>query len=145
MERILQGVIIRFKYTRRLYISGGNLGETEGRSPPKFEVGDGPCIRPPNILRSSVVGCARKYEKSKKGVFVVRKGSCTKGHVRHLTKQSEDPEKSVKIRTTWSMTKKGHEKFLPLKWKFKKNVILVGEKFSRPPQLCARFPPLLYI
>jgi len=40
--------------------------------PPKIwksEVGDGPdgpCIRPPNILRSSVVGCARKYEESKK-------------------------------------------------------------------------------
>jgi len=48
-----------------------------GDGPPKFEVGDGPCIRPPNILRSSVVGCARKYEKSKKGVFLVRKGSCT--------------------------------------------------------------------
>jgi len=31
--------------------------------------GDGPCIRPPNILRSSVVGCTRKYEKSKKVVF----------------------------------------------------------------------------
>jgi len=28
---------------------------------PKFEVGDGPCI-----LRSGVVGCARKYEQSKK-------------------------------------------------------------------------------
>ena len=27
-----------------------------GDGPPKeFEVGDGPCIRPPNILRSSVV------------------------------------------------------------------------------------------
>src|SRR6218665_3585939 len=49
-------------------------------------VGDGPCIRPPNILRSSVVGCARKYEQSKKRchkgiffseivVFLVRKGS----------------------------------------------------------------------
>src|SRR6218665_2688560 len=47
-----------------------------GDVPPKFEVhmGDGPCIRPPNILRSSVVGCAQKYEQSKKGVFVERKG-----------------------------------------------------------------------
>src|SRR6218665_4144382 len=26
---------------------------TGGTVPPKFEVGDGPCIRPPNILRSS--------------------------------------------------------------------------------------------
>jgi len=37
--------------------------------PSNFEVGGGgPCIRPPNILRSSVVGCARKYE-HKKGVI----------------------------------------------------------------------------
>jgi len=28
-------------------------------APKKFEVGDGPCIRPPNILRSSVVRCAK--------------------------------------------------------------------------------------
>ena len=49
----------------------------------------GPCIRPPNILRSrpSVVECARKYEQSKKSVIglkeffseivvvLVRKGS----------------------------------------------------------------------
>src|SRR6218665_3722765 len=40
--------------------------------------------------------------------------------------------------------KKGHQKFLPLNWKFfqKKNVILVGENFFRPPKLGARFPPL---
>src|SRR6218665_479848 len=48
-----------------------------GAVPQSLRWGDGPCIRPPNILRSSVVGCARKYEKSKKGVFLVRKGSCT--------------------------------------------------------------------
>ena len=53
---------------------------------PKFEVGDGPCIGPPNILRSSVVGWARKLEESKKigvvqeffverGLIVVKKGS----------------------------------------------------------------------
>ena len=57
-----------------------------GGRPPKFEMGDGPCIRPPNILRSSVVGCAQKYEQSKKKgiikeffseivVFLVKKGS----------------------------------------------------------------------
>ena len=43
---------------------GEKLGETV---PPKFGVGRGrPCIRPPNILRSSVVGCSRKYKQSKK-------------------------------------------------------------------------------
>src|SRR6218665_390435 len=31
---------------------------TGGTVPQKFEVGDGPCIGSPNILRSSVVGCA---------------------------------------------------------------------------------------
>ena len=38
---------------------------TGGRSP-KLWSGDGPCIRPPNILRSSLVGWALKYEQSKK-------------------------------------------------------------------------------
>jgi len=33
--------------------------------PPKFEVGDGPCIHLANILRSSVIGCVWKYELSK--------------------------------------------------------------------------------
>jgi len=51
----------------------------------------------PNILRSSVVGCARKYEHSKKGVkelfceigvFLVKNGSYTTFH-------------TVKIRKIW--------------------------------------------
>src|SRR6218665_2899472 len=68
--------------------------ETGGTVPPKkFDVGDGPCIRPPNILRRSVVGCARKYEQSKKGVFLVRKGSYTTVNI-------------VKIRKLWE--KKGN-------------------------------------
>jgi len=32
----------------------GNLGGL-GNGPPKFEVGDGPCIRPPNALRTAVI------------------------------------------------------------------------------------------
>jgi len=28
-------------------------------------VGDGPCIRPPNISRSTVIGCEAKYELTK--------------------------------------------------------------------------------
>ena len=43
---------------------GGDLGETV---PPKFEVGDGPCIRPPYIWRKSVISCEGKYEVTKKG------------------------------------------------------------------------------
>src|SRR6218665_3909425 len=45
---------------------GGDLG---GRSPPKFEMGAGLCIRPPNISRSSVIGCVSKLKLSKKGVI----------------------------------------------------------------------------
>jgi len=69
----------------------------------------------------------------KKGVFLVRKGSRTtfsRAKIRKIR------EKRGKIRKTWWMTKKGHQKFLPLKWRFfqKKIVILVGENFSRLPQ-----------
>jgi len=48
---------------------GGDLGGTGGWSPSNFEVGDGPCIRPPNISRSGVTGCVAKYEHTKKGVM----------------------------------------------------------------------------
>ena len=41
---------------------GGDLGGTEGTVPLNFEVGDGPCNRPPNIWRSSVMECAEKYK-----------------------------------------------------------------------------------
>jgi len=44
---------------------GVDLGGLWGH-PPKFEVGDLPCIRLPNIWRSSVKGCAGKYEVSTK-------------------------------------------------------------------------------
>src|SRR6218665_672164 len=47
---------------------GGDLGGLRD-GPPKFEVGGRPMYRSPNILRSNVVGCARKYDKSKKGVI----------------------------------------------------------------------------
>ena len=69
-----------------LLVRGGDPEGTGGTPPKKFEVGDGPCIGTPNILRSSVVGWARKLEQSKKiGVvkeffseivlFLVKKGS----------------------------------------------------------------------
>jgi len=95
----------------------GGLG---GRSQ-KFEVGDGPCIRSPNILsRPSSVGCARKYEQGKKnGVIkeffseivavLVRKGSYTTLNIvndtENLGKETENPK-------TGSTTKKGHKKNL---------------------------------
>jgi len=67
---------------------------TGGTVPPKiWGGGKAHASVPLNILRSSVVGCTRKYEQSKKGVineffsevvvFLVRKGSYT--HIRHST------------------------------------------------------------
>ena len=46
---------------------GRRLRENWGDGPPKFEMGDGPCIRL-NILRSTVIGCEAKYELIKKGL-----------------------------------------------------------------------------
>src|SRR6218665_1752075 len=45
---------------------GRRLRGDWGDSPPKFEAGDGPCIRPPYISRSSFIGWVGKYEVSKK-------------------------------------------------------------------------------
>ena len=47
--------------------TGGGQGVTWGMVPPKFEVGDGPCIRFPNILKTTRFGCEAKHELSKKG------------------------------------------------------------------------------
>src|SRR6218665_864964 len=63
-----KNMLLQWKYCsnddthRRRY--GGNCGT----APRKYEVGDGTCIRIPNILRSSVVGIVKKYELTKKGV-----------------------------------------------------------------------------
>ena len=95
---------------------GRDLG---GAAPPKFEVGEtAHASVPTNILRSSVVGRARKYEQSKKGVvkeffseivvFLVKKGSYTtfnRVKIRRIWK------KKGKIRKIWSMTKKSHKNF----------------------------------
>src|SRR6218665_632354 len=100
----------------------------------------------PDILRSSVVGCARKYEQSKKGVIkeffseivvvLVRKGSYT---TLNIVKDTENLGKERgKIRKTWSMSKKKvirnfgceNENF------FRKNVIQKSwsaKIFRRPP------------
>src|SRR6218665_396808 len=139
------------------YCRGGDLGGLGGRFPPKIlGAGDGPCIRPPNILRSSVVGCARKNEQSKNGVIKeffseivvvhVRKGSYT---TLNIVKDMENPGKGREILKTWSMTKKGHQKFWPGKCTFfsEKNVIQKSwspKKNFRPPKLGARSPPLDY-
>ena len=106
---------------------GEDLGGDGGRSLPKnLRWGDGPCIRSPNILRSSVVGLARKHEQSKKigivkeffsGIvfFLVKKGSYTTFYtvkIRGILK------KRINIRKTWWLKKKGHQKFWAWKWAF---------------------------
>src|SRR6218665_1096570 len=79
----------------------GGLG---GRSPQKFEVGDSPCIGPPNILRSSVVADVREsMNRVKNGVFLVRKWSYTTFNIVNIRKMWE---KKGKIPKTKSMTKK---------------------------------------
>ena len=44
-------------------------GDWGDGSPKKIEVGDGPCIRPPNILRSSVCRTCEKARIEKKGMY----------------------------------------------------------------------------
>jgi len=64
---------------------GGNLGGL-GRRPPKFEVGDGPCIRPP-IFREVVLSDVREsMERVKKWCF-----SCEE-RAMHDILESKDPE-----------------------------------------------------
>jgi len=46
---------------------GGDLGGTGGRSPKIFGWGTAHASVPPNTWRSSVKGCAGKYEVTKKG------------------------------------------------------------------------------
>jgi len=47
--------------------TGEDLGWTGGMVPQNLRWGNGPCIRPPNILISTVTGCEVKYELTKEG------------------------------------------------------------------------------
>jgi len=91
-----------------------------GDGPPKkLRWGDGSCIRPPNILRSSFVGCARKHEQSEKScnqwIIFLNRGFSREERVMYgMTLWKE----TRKIRKSWSMTKKGHQKFWTWKWRF---------------------------
>src|SRR6218665_169757 len=85
-------------------------GALSGRFPQQLQVGDGPCIRPPNILRSSVVGCARKYEQSKKRCHKGNSGcSCEEGVIYDIDRCKKIRkiwEKKGKVRKTWSIPTK---------------------------------------
>jgi len=48
---------------------GRALGGNGGWPPKKISGVDGSCIRPPNILKSNVIGYVRKCKLSKKGVI----------------------------------------------------------------------------
>src|SRR6218665_3607981 len=92
------------------------------------------------IFREVVLSDAREREsmkRVKKGVFLVRKGSNMTFNI-------------PKIGKMWEKKKRGHQKFLPRKWKYfprKKSFGSLGsaEKFFRPPKLGARSPPLLKV
>ena len=119
----------------------GDVCETGGWSPQKnYEVGDGPCIRSPNISRSSVIGCVSKHELIKKGVmeefllfwnrgFYQEKGVI---YVVYRISDSRDRQKTDKIQ-------KSHQKLLALKWKcfYKK-----GHSKRPSPKLGAKSPPM---
>jgi len=97
---------------------------TGGTVPPKkFEVGVSPCIRP------QIFGEVVLSEQSKKGVFLVRKGSYTTFNIVKSGKRKRKSENA------WSITKKGHQNFCRENGIFYE--ILVGETFFRPPQTSA--------
>ena len=76
-------------------------------------------------------------------VFLVRRGSYT---IFNIVKIRKIWEKKWKIRKTWSMNKKGHQKFLPWKWEFfpkKASFRNLGPRKNFPsPKLGARSPSL---
>src|SRR6218665_4171128 len=135
---------------------GGDLRGL-GDGPPNFDVVDGPCILRFNtcILRSSVVGCARKYEQSKKGVikelfseivvFLVKKGTYTTFNTVKILKIWK---KKGKIRKTWSKVIRNFGGENGNFFEKPHSEILVREKFFRPPKHGATSPPmskLMYI
>src|SRR6218665_2958744 len=117
---------------------GGNLGGLEGRSPQSLKWGTAHAFFHPNILRSSVVSCARKYEKSKKGVFLVRKGLCT---ICNKVKIRKIREKRGKIRKTWPMTKTRSSEIFAGKMKLfqKKTTSWSVKNLSFPPNSAPGF------
>jgi len=110
-----------------------------GTVPQNLRWGDGPCIRPPNILRSSVVGCAREHEQSRKrcyeGIIFWNRGFPREERVINDISQGKDMENLRKYRENLKKPwlKKGRA------WKRKRfpkkphSEILVCEIFSVPP------------
>ena len=120
-------------------LRGGDLGGTGGTVPPQnLRWGTAHALVPPNILRSSVVGCAWKYEQSENGGFLVRKWSYTTFNIVNIRKMWE---KKGKIRRTKSMTKKKViRNFYPENGHFPE--IGPWKFFWVPPKFGARSPPM---
>ena len=109
--------------------------------PQNLRWGDGPCIGPPNILRSSVVGWAQKLQQSEKvgfrqGILFWNSAFSCEERVIYNILHSKDTE-NLKRAGRW--LKKGHQNFWAWKWKFvsEKNVIQkfwYAKIFSVTPQ-----------
>src|SRR6218665_3117001 len=84
-----------------LSVMGGDLGGLGGRPPKKFEVGDGPCIRPLQFLRSTVMGCEAKYELTKRcqgGIFLSEiEVFCQEKGIIYVINQISDKIESKKV------------------------------------------------
>ena len=122
---------------------GGDLGGGDGPPTSNLRWGDCPCIGPPiyfPIFWEVVLSDVREsMNRVKYCFFLVRKWSYTTFNIVNIRKIWE---KKGKIRRTRSMTKKkGHQKFLPWKWKF---FLKLGreKKFLVPPKFGARSPPM---
>jgi len=101
----------------------GDLGRLGDGPQKNLRLGDGPCIRPPNVLRSSVVGCARKYEESKKwcheGIILWNRVFSREERGSYMifvtVKMWKIWWKILTIWKTWSMTKKKSSEILSVK------------------------------
>src|SRR6218665_211100 len=110
-------------------VMGGDLGGTGGTVPQHFLVGDGPCIRPPNILRSrpTVNGYEANHELTKKRcqggtfcceieVFGQEGYICYKSEFQ--TVEADKRQKKIE-----SMTEKG-QKLWVVKWTFLRKKVI---------------------
>ena len=83
-----------------------------GGGPQKFEVGDGPCIRPPTILRTTIIGCEAKYKLPKRRFS----GGISSGEIEVFGRKRinryciSDLLGRLKYKVQ-RMTKKSHQKF----------------------------------
>ena len=85
-------------------LAGGDLGG-DGL---QIWGGDIPCIRPPNILRSTVIGCEAKYELTKKSLkeefFVLKSWFLVKKRVIYVMYQISDSRDRQKTDRLESIT-----------------------------------------